>query len=64
MRSGRAELAFGSTGHDPLAELMGLREVATGHRMTMGFRLLHGEVVHDYLGAGDPTGREALVAAG
>lgn len=64
VRSGRAELAFGSTGHDPLAELMGVREVAAGHRMTMAFRLLHGEVVHDYLGAGDPTGREALVTAG
>jgi acetoacetate decarboxylase len=63
-RSGRAELAFGSTGEDPLAELMDVREVASGHRMTMAFRLLHGEVVHDYLGAGAASGREALVAAG
>jgi acetoacetate decarboxylase len=56
VRRGRGALRFDGTGDDPLAGLIGVREVLGGHRMTLSFRLLHGEVVHDFLAeARDPS---------
>ena len=66
VRRGRGSLRFEGTDDDALAALVGVREVLGGHRMTLSFRLLHGEIVHDYL-AGRPGQRgteRGLVATG
>jgi acetoacetate decarboxylase len=64
VRRGRSALQLGDGTEDPLARLIGIREVLDGHRMTLSFRLLHGEIFHDYL---DPARGELaarkLVAA-
>jgi acetoacetate decarboxylase len=65
VRRGRGSLRFDGTDQDALSALIGVREVLPGHRMTLCFRLLHGEVVHDYL-AGEPgraRGESDLLAA-
>lgn len=65
VRRGRASLRFDGTDDDPLAALIGVQEVLPGHRMTLSFDLLHGEVVHDYLaGRGGAAAGRGLVAAG
>lgn len=64
VQRGTAQLRLSSTDADRLNELIEVREVLPGHRMTLSFRLLHGEVVHDYLG-GEPkvTRSDALMVA-
>ncbi len=66
VRRGRAKLHLDGTADDPLAGLIGIRQVLDGHRMTMSFRLLHGEIVHDYLSGGPAStdSERGLVAAG
>ena len=59
VRRGRGDLRLGGTLADALTDLIGVREVLTGHRMTLSFRLLHGEIVHDYL-----TGELGVAGAG
>jgi acetoacetate decarboxylase len=63
VRRGRGALRLDGTEADALAALIGIREVLPGHRMTLSFRLLHGEIVHDHL-AGVPARDRGLVAAG
>ena len=66
VRRGDASLRFDGTEEDALDALIGVGQVLDGHRMTLSFRLLHGEVVHDYL-PGEPERAETetgLVAAG
>ena len=65
VRRGRARLHLDGTADDPLAGLIGIRQVLDGHRMTMSFRLLHGEIVHDYLsdGLGQGASERGLIAA-
>ena len=63
VRRGRGALRLDGTDADALSALIGIREVLPGHRMTLSFRLLHGEIVHDYL-AGDQVRGGGLVAAG
>lgn len=62
VRRGRGALRLDGTDADALSALIGIREVLPGHRMTLSFRLLHGEIVHDYLAA-DPARDRGLVAA-
>jgi acetoacetate decarboxylase len=66
VRRGRGALFLDGTDDDALAALIGVQEVLDGHRMTLSFRLLHGEIVHDYLA--DAPGRagttRGLVATG
>jgi acetoacetate decarboxylase len=66
VRRGRGALRLDGTEADALAALIGIREVLPGHRMTLSFRLLHGEIVHDYLARepGRAGAEEGLVAAG
>lgn len=63
VRRGRSTLRLADTAEDPLASLLGVREVLDGHRMTLSFRLLNGEVVHDHLATADPTDGRRLVAS-
>ena len=64
VRRGRSALQLGDGAEDPLARLIGIREVLDGHRMTLSFRLLHGEIVHDHLdpARGEPAARKLLAA--
>ena len=48
-RSGPASLAFASTGSDPLADLIEVREVLGGVHFRLDCDLTLGEVIHDYL---------------
>jgi acetoacetate decarboxylase len=60
LRGGQASLAFASTGSDPLADLIEVREVLYGMHFRLDCDLTLGEVIHDYLAAeATPT----LVAA-
>ena len=64
VRRGRASLRLADTPQDPLAALLGVREILGGHRMTLSFRLLHGEIVHDALApAGTTPDARAVVAS-
>lgn len=49
VRRGTGSLRIADGPDDALAALISPREVLPGHRMTLSFDLLHGEVVHDYL---------------
>jgi acetoacetate decarboxylase len=49
LRAGPASVAFASTGADPLAELIEVREVLGGMHFRLDCDLTLGEVVHDYL---------------
>jgi acetoacetate decarboxylase len=62
VRTGVAELAFGSTPADPLAHLVRVTEVVAGFQFEFDCDLTLGEVVHDYLAPDEPmsvaTGQE------
>jgi len=60
VRRGTGSLRIANGPDDALAELISPREVLPGHRMTLSFDLLHGEVVHDYLAAGRTGGTRVL----
>jgi acetoacetate decarboxylase len=66
VRRGRGALRLEGTDDDALAALIRVREVLPGHRLTLSFRLLHGEIVHDYLTGetGPAKAERGLVAAG
>jgi acetoacetate decarboxylase len=64
VRRGSGGLRIGDGPDDPLTGLIGVREVLDGHRMTLSFDLLHGEVVHDYLdGESTTTAVREIVAS-
>jgi acetoacetate decarboxylase len=63
VRRGRPTLQLADTSDDPLASLLRVREVLDGHRMTLSFRLLHGEVVHDDLATAGMRDERTLVAS-
>ena len=53
LRAGATTVGFGSAPSDPLAELLEVREDLGGVHLRLDCDLMLGEVVHDYLAAGE-----------